>query len=702
MHLAPKFSWRPAPFARLFLALGCGIFAGYHWILPAWHDTAWGAILLLVLALGAYRYTQAMHPRLNYTLGAALLLWVSAFGVWRVQAHYQVHQTDHFSQLSIYHPDSTLLWAGTVVDRSENTERARLRVRIHAVSSMSSSPVACSGQLLLYVPNDILVQQLIPGQRLQFPARADALSQPLNPDAFDFSAWQAQRNVFHQARIGARQWLAVKSPPSLRRFAWKSRERLITILRTYMPVGTNELAVAFALILGKRDEISTEVLNAYSETGAVHVLSVSGLHLGFVAGGLGWLLNFGPFRRRSWRWGRLGIMLVGIWSFSLLTGMAPSVMRAATMFSFLLLGQAIGRRASVYNSLAASAFLLLVIDPFLLFDVGFQLSYLALLGIVFFQPKIYAWFFVPNKPLDYIWNLTSVSIAAQLTTFPISLYYFHQFPLYFMLTGMVVVVASSFILGLGILLFFTSIWPPLAHAIGWLLDKILWFNNAFIFQVQKLPGHLATGIWIDAAMLALLYLSLLSIAIYTTWQRPRWLMAGLGLLACMLTLNVTQQLDLRQQRRWVVYHQYKATVIDAMYGTHRYTISTLDETDPALGWGITPHRQRRSVRWQEQSGHWLVAGRIYGFDNHTLALVDDTFTPSSPPTTPMQVDAVVVTSSPRMSLATLQRYFRSNHWVFDGSNYPSKVRKWQAEADSLGIATHWTAEQGAFIQEFQE
>lgn len=700
MQPAPIFSWRPVPFARLFLALGCGIFAGYHWILPTWHNTAWGAALLLLLALGAYRYTKAMPPRLNHILGAVLLLWIVGLGVWRVQAHYQVHQRDHFSQLPIFHPDSTLLWAGTVVDRTETTERARLQVHVYAVGGQASAPVACSGQLLLYIPNDILVRQLVPGQRMQFVGRADALAQPLNPDAFDFSAWQAQRNVFHQVRVAEQQWMAVRSPFSLRGFAWRSRERLLDILRTYLPVGSNELAVAAALILGKRDELSTEVRNAYSETGAVHVLAVSGLHLGFVAGGLGWLLGFGPFKRRSWRWARLVVMLVGIWGFSLLTGMAPSVLRAATMFSFVLLGQAIGRRTSVYNSLAASAFLLLMLDPFLLFNVGFQLSYLALLGIVFFQPKIYSWFFIPNKPLDYVWNLTSVSIAAQLTTFPISLYYFHQFPLYFLLTGMVVVVAASFILGLGIGLFFVSIWPPLADLVGWVLNKILWLNNAFIFQIQQLPGHLVTGVWIDAAMLAMLYVGLLFMAIYMVWRRPRWLMAGLGALACMLALNVSQQITLKQQRRWVVYHQYKATIIDAMYGTHRYTISTLDEDDPALGWGITPHRQRRSVQWQPQSAHWLAMGRVYGFDNHRLAVVDKTFAPTSLPASPLPVDAVVVTGSPRMSLADMRHYFQTNHWVFDGSNYPSKVRKWQVEADSLGMTTHWTAEQGAFIQEF--
>lgn len=673
---------------------------GYYWILPTWPDAAWGLWLLPLLVLMGYRYTRAMPPLLNTFLGAAVLLWIAAFGVWRVQAHYQIHQPSHFTYQSDYHPDSTLLWLATVVDRTETVERVRLQVQTHALRGATGGTVPCAGQFLLYIPNDLSVQQLIPGQRMQLAAKVGGLSQPLNPDAFNYSAWQAQRNVFHQARIQQGQWTAVESPFSLRGFAWKSRERLLGILRTYLPVGSNELAVAAALILGKRDELSTDVRNAYSETGAVHVLAVSGLHLGFVAWGLGWLLGFGPFKRRSWRWGKFIVMLLGIWSFALLTGMAPSVLRAATMFSFLLLGQAIGRKAGIYNSLAASAFLLLVIDPFLLFNVGFQLSYLALLGIVFFQPKIYGLVFLPNKALDYVWNLTSVSIAAQLTTFPISVYYFHQFPLYFLLTGMVVVVAASFILGLGILLFFASVWPLLAQVVGYVLNKLLWLNNAFIFQIQQLPGHLVTGIWIDAAMLTLLYVSLLFIAIFTVWQRPRWLLAGLGALACVLMLNVWQQMALKQQRRWIVYHQYKATVIDAMDGTHRYTISTMDEDDPALGWAVSPHRQKRGVQLQMQSGHWYPTDRVYGFYDHQWAVIDDTFAPSAVPASPLRVDAVVVTNSPRMKLATLCRYFQAERWVFDGSNYPSKVRKWQIEADSLGLTTHWTAEEGAFVQDF--
>ena len=121
----------------------------------------------------------------------------------------------------------------------------------------------------------------------------------------------------------------------------------------------------------------------------MHVLAVSGLHVGLIYFGLSFLLGLLPFKSSNWVWIKTWIMVAGVWFFALLTGASPSVLRAATMFSFIIVGQAMRHHPSIYNTLAGSAFFLLCIQPYMLFEVGFQLSYLAVTGIIYFQAKIY-------------------------------------------------------------------------------------------------------------------------------------------------------------------------------------------------------------------------------------------------------------------------------------------------------------------------
>ncbi|MEZ4985542.1 MAG: ComEC/Rec2 family competence protein [Saprospiraceae bacterium] len=699
---ASEFSWREVPFGRLVLLLGAGIFVGYEWIPgEAVPIQLSGGVLLVLLFLGLLAYSRSLRPNANLALGGILLIWVLALGIWRVHSHHQYNDSQHFSHQSWFQEDSLLLWQGVVTDRRVSGERTRLEVAVTASCPQRATTSPAKGKLLLYMDAATMRSLPVPGQYIQFAAAARVISPALTPDAFDFAAFQRKRNVFHQASVADDQWVLLPDKRYLPWLAWQSRERLLRILQTWLPTGSNELAVASALRLGKRDELSAEVRNAYSETGAVHVLAVSGLHLGFIAWGLGRLLSLGPLYQRRFRWLRFFLTLVGIWAFALLTGMAPSVMRAATMFSFVLLGQTIGRTISIYNSLAASAFLLLMIDPFLLFDVGFQLSYLALLGIVFFQPRIYKLIFVPNRVLNYVWNLTSVGVAAQLATFPISIYYFHQFPLYFMLSGVVVVVAASFILGLGIFLFLTHWWPLLAGGVSFILHGIIWLNNAFIFQIQQLPGHLLTGIWITDGMLVGLYLALLFLAIYLVWPKAKWMMVGLASLVVVFALQLTQSREQHQQKRIVIYHQYKQSVIDVFDGGLRHSISTLPENDPALAFGVQPHRQKSKSQVDSlRKPHWYDQHPfVYGFYHHRIAILDREFFKNTP-RQPIAVDIALVTQSPYKDLAEMSHHVQANVWVFDGSNFPGRVEAWRVEAKTLGIPTHWTAKEGAFRKDF--
>ncbi|MEL7220225.1 MAG: ComEC/Rec2 family competence protein [Bacteroidota bacterium] len=697
-------SWRLAPFLRLLPPFLLGIVAAWYLPWPATTGYLPGFLALLLL-LGGYYLSQAINLSRRNFMGCAILSWFLLLGFWRGQTAQEIISTTHFSKLPEFSSDSSYYWSADIQSIRPGAERLRLVVDLHRQASEPTAVYTVNGHLLLYLAADSNSQQLLPGQRINFRAKASPIQQPKNPDAFDFADWQAKRNVFHQSWIEKEDWLLADAQPSLLGLAMQVRQQLLKVLYTYLPSGSNELAVAAALILGKRDELSNDLRNAYAETGAIHVLAVSGLHLGLIAGGLAWLLSFGFLGKRSWRWLKFGLVLAGIWCFAFITGLSPSVMRAAVMFSFVELGRTLGERSNTYNILAASALLLLLINPLLLFDVGFQLSYLAVVGILFFQARIYRLWYTPYRIIDGVWKLSTVAIAAQLTTFPLSLYYFHQFPLYFLLSGLVVVITASIILYLGIGLFVLHyLLPFLAKPLALLLYGALYINNAVVYYVRSLPGHLLEGVWIDEVIAGCLYLMLVSFMVYLLTKKNIYLLSSLVFLCGGLAINVWQQYTLSQQRRLIVYHQYKSNLIDMFDGRLKYTIGAILDDDPNLDWDVNPHRQRSGIRASctaaKTSLHWHQTGNVYGFYDKRLVCVNASLLQQELPLQPFKADVVVVSDSPYLSLAEMTKHYEAAIWVFDGSNYPKRVRKWLVEAEELDLSTHWTAEQGYFELDF--
>ncbi len=436
-------------------------------------------------------------------------------------------------------------------------------------------------------------------------------------------------------------------------FQW--REQLLGILKTTIRT-PNEYAVAAALLLGAKESLDSTLRNAYADTGAMHVLAVSGLHVGILMLILGFLLGFlkqfGPNGKRL----QALLLLVMLWLFSFLTGASASVLRASTMLSFVLVGQVLGRQINVYNSLAASAFLLLCIDTNLLYQVGFQLSYLALLGIVYLQPKIYQRWTIQPRLGDWLWQGVSVSLAAQLATAPLSLYYFHQFPLFFWLSGVVVTAAAGILLGLGLgVLLLTNV--PVVGA--WLATAFQWSlftMNSAIFGIQQLPGAVWEGFWLESWQLYLAYFILFAVIICLLQRRLPWGIAALSGVVLLMSVEVWQQQQQRQQAQLCIYNSRKSSAWTVLNGQESitWTDSSLLET-PQLPYlqqnylyskGIQ-HQQHLALEteWQAPFGSYRNGkGR---FLSTALALYRpaDINQRSS---APLPVDYVLVCGNPRL------------------------------------------------------
>ena len=333
------------------------------------------------------------------------------------------------------------------------------------------------------------------------------------------------------------------------------------------------MAIASALVLGYKSFLSSTLKKDYIESGAIHVLAVSGLHIGIISSFLFFILNLLPIKGRSWNWVKLLATLTTIWGFALLTGMSASVLRAAIMFSIFSVSFILQRDTNRYNSLALAAFLILIMNPYALFEVGFQFSFLAVLGIFFFFPKLQEFWFPKNKWIYQIWLLLLVGISAQLAIFPLVLYYFHQVPTYFWLSGIIVVPLAGIIMKLGLcILFFNFLNKVLAKYLGIILTKIIATQNFLIGLIQELPFSVFSGFWVHQGELVLFYGIVLGFAFLLLTQRFRYILISL---TCLLTVSCVQFSNKYQQfnqQKIIIYNISKQGLIDFIAGNTVYTL----------------------------------------------------------------------------------------------------------------------------------
>jgi competence protein ComEC len=480
---------------------------------------------------------------------------------------------------------------GIITEHTPTSQKYRLLIDI---LSTGTEGTGASGKLLVYLDQDEQSASLQPGDILAMEGAVSSIPPTANPHAFNYAAYLAKKQIYHQAFLSEDNWYKIGHRPHFIHRAEAWRQFNLNTLKAHLP-GTNEYAVGAALSMGYKAELTEEVTNAYAHTGAMHVLAVSGLHVGIVQMMLSGLLGLLSFRGKQWKIIRTLIILIAIWLFALMAGASPSVLRAASMFSFLSIGSALHRTTNVYNTLAASAFLLLCINPYLLFEVGFQLSYLAVFGIVFFQPRIYRLCYVRNKALDYLWQLVAVSIAAQIATLPISIYYFHQFPVYFVLSGLVAVPAAVLILSLSLFLFCIHWIPVISVLLGKLLYGIVFVTNALIFAIHQLPGGLLEGIWLGEAAVLFLYSFILCLAWSIHTRKYRWMLIGLSCMVAFAVCNTLRCWHAVRQQALVAYAVNKGVLIDYFDGNDIHTLQqNIDER--AVSFAASAHRWYRRAQ----------------------------------------------------------------------------------------------------------
>ncbi len=552
----------PIFFAFFPFVAGIILFVNLQAPLPTFLRPFLIASLLLFLWHSRYKNPSQRRARLF----TAILILAFFLAGWQRSHDKSIIYRDNYLGKLDYAKDALVVIKNVPEQRKRSI---KAEAEIYAIKS-DTGWVRARARALLYFPPDLSPRY---GDYYLLKTPLYEVAPPANPHEFNYKRYLGFHQIHFRAFVPKDGFIPLgnRGIPLFKRI-YSLREYLITVLQRYLP-DPESVSVAGALLIGQRELLDDATKNNYSVTGAMHVLAVSGLHVGIVILLLRIFLpdaKSNPFYSRIFR---PLVFLIAIWSYALLTGLSPSVTRAATMFSFLIGGTMLTRKLNIYHSIAASAFLLLLVNPFLITEIGFLLSYFAVTGIVYLQPRLYQLFYFQNAVLDKAWAITCVSIAAQIATFPIGLLFFYQFPVLFLLSNLIVIPAAIFIVATGIFLFIFSWLPSLASAIGFYLSWSITLLNKGIALISIIPGALISGIVVDIPQTSLLYLFIISSILYFNYKRFIYLRWAILFLISFSALTSFYHIENKNYRGISIYNIPGHTAIAFIANQKAYVVA---------------------------------------------------------------------------------------------------------------------------------
>ncbi len=555
------------------------------------------------------------------------------------------------------------------------------------VEVLAVNSSARKGKILVNISNDSIKSLLKVDDVLLCYAPFTTVTEPLNPNQFDYAQYLRNQGVYHQVRLAEKSIINIqKGAPTLFGRAQNFRSELIDKLKR-TKINPDEQAILQGLVLGDRKDIDKQLYEAYAAAGAVHILAVSGLHVGILFVMLSFLLR--PLTRfKHGKALRSILIVIALWSFACLAGLSPSIIRAVSMFSFFAFAQVLGRHTNGLNNLFLSFFFLLLINPLWLFQVGFQLSYMAVFFILWLQPIFNRMGYARNRIVRETKGLISVTLSAQLGVLPLTLFYFHQFPGLFLITNLVVLPVLSFIMVGGILIVglaaLNSLPDWLAEGFG---VSITGLNN-FIGWVASQEQFLFSNIHFSTSKTIGTYLLIIAtVLILYKWDYKRLLFVFYTI-ALLLGISIYDKAK-ASNTELLIFHKSRQTLI----GYKTQSVLTLFYTEPVLESFDTYPIKSYQAKNNFQSVTTTTLPPIFRYGGQTVLIVDSlgVFPRSK------QIHTVVLTQSPKLNLIRMIDSIQPQRIIADGSNYPSFVNQWQQMCKEKEVAFHHTATLGAYF-----
>lgn len=458
--------------------------------------------------------------------------------------------------------------------------------------------IGSKGKVRISFRNDSLCSGLRYGDMIIFRGYPSETPGTSNPWMFNYRKYLINRGIYRQIFLEPGQWQYIgrgKANP-VKAGAEICRENFLATLQNF-GIDGQEFALLSALLLGTRDYLENETIREFSYAGAIHVLSVSGLHVGIMVVLVDKMLFFLKRNRRG-RVLHQALIILSIWAYAFITGLPSSVIRASLMFSLLAAGKMMKRSTDNFNILAVAAFAQLCINPYELTDVGFQLSYLAVLGIFAFYQPLNELISSSRRVITWLWSVLAVSIAAQLATFPLASYYFNMFPVYFLLTNLIVVPLA------GVITYFAVALLIIGAAgiyYGWLAFPLDWSLKIMleaVEMIQSWPGAVIQQIVFSVFQVALVYCMILSLYGFFILENKKWIFVFGGSVLMFLFIYTDIQFKQINSGKIVVYNVPGHTAIDLIHGKSCLFIgdSLILQDEKKVRFQIAPNRMHSGIQ----------------------------------------------------------------------------------------------------------
>ncbi|MEO7767564.1 MAG: ComEC/Rec2 family competence protein, partial [Ferruginibacter sp.] len=620
--------WKKSPFIRLLMPLITGILLEEHRQFPLIVILISGVGFLFTYGLFFF-FSIGIRFRLRAIQGIIINLVLICLGLiltWQKDARNSKEWYGGFYQegdLIIARVDEPL-----VTKAKSYKANGFVEAIIH-----HGSITYCKGKILMYFSKNASNEQpgsgaalLQYGDKILLRQNLQKIKNSGNPGAFNYERYAAFQQVFHNIFIRDKDWIKLpgKDINRFNKLIFNARDNILLTLRKNISNDKDALGIAQALLIGYTNDLDKDLVQAYSNTGVVHIIAISGMHLALIYLLLAGLFKQIPLVNRS-AFAQVVLILGCLWFFSLLTGAAASVTRAAVMFSFITIGKYFNKRSSIYNSLAASAFVLLCFNPFFLWDVGFQLSYLAVISIIIFQKPIYNCWYIKNKSAEKIWELSAVSLSAQILTFPVCIYYFHQFPNYFLVTNIIAVPLSGIILYAEIALVALAWVPWVAIFIGKIVTFLVWLMNKVILSVNEFPLAVWDGIPSTVLTTWLLYAMVIGTGVWLINKSHGMLRLALMASLLFVLVHVYNDYEIRIQQKLIIYNVSRLQAVDFIDGNNFCFKgdSILIQDGMYQNFNLKPSRIALQLNYRKELLQSLFhQNSFYQFNNKRILIID--------------------------------------------------------------------------------
>jgi competence protein ComEC len=590
----------------------------------------------------------------------------------------QYHYTNQINDYEKVHVLDLLL-----VEKLKSTQKNKRYIT--AVQNIDSE--RSFGKVILNIPKENKIKNLKIGSRLEVIGIVFKNKNPLNPNLFDYGKYLENQEIYAQVYTKPNQIKITNYETGLWAGFSNFRETIILNLEE-SAISKDELNVLNALILGQQQDISPEILKDYQYAGAIHILSVSGLHVGFILLFITFLLKpISNSRKGSLL--KLTLVVLSLWSFAILAGLSPSIVRSVTMFSFLAIGIHLRRTVNIFHTLVVSMLLILLFKPSFLFDVGFQLSYLALFFILWLQPILAGIWQPKNKITTYFWDIITVSFAAQIGAMSLSIYYFHQFPGLFFVTNLLILPLLAIIMAVGVVAVLIATFHTVPEFIAKAIEFLIALLNSIIHWVASFDVFVFKNISFSTAMLWSSYLVIILIILWIKRPTFKRLTIVFASILLMQIIFIFQKNESQNNEELIVFNYKKNTIITERIG-NAVTVYSNDSIRKKLNSNLVIQSYLVG-NFCEVTAKKSLQNLMY-FKHHKIVVIDSSCIYQKE----IHPDILVIIQSPKLNMQRLIKTYKPKEIVVDGSNFKSYIRIWEATCRKEKIPFHYTNEKGFY------